>query len=59
MGLWKVVRVKKTEDVSWLEVLALQVLRLHKSGYRLFTFDVGNEVITIRALKRKRVEADA
>jgi hypothetical protein len=60
MGLWKVVRVKKTQDISWLEVLALQVLRLYKSGYKLFTFDVVGDEVIIRALKRKqRVDANA
>jgi hypothetical protein len=59
MGLWKVVKVYKSSDLSWLQVMSLQVLRLCRRGYTLFKFEVTDKEVIIKALKKKeKVKVD-
>jgi hypothetical protein len=58
MGLWRVVKVYKSSDLSWLQVLSLQILRLYKRGYSVFKFEITDDEVVIKALKKKqRAEA--
>lgn len=53
LGLWKYVHIRKSQDY-FPTILGLHILNLLRQGYNRFEIEEYEEVLVLKALKKKR-----